>query len=340
MKTIVLCGGGTAGHVLPNLALLPYLKDFKVIYLGSKGSMEEELCISHNVQFYPIDVVKFSRTNLLSNVKIPFTLPKCVNNCVNLLKKLKPNVVFSKGGYVSLPVTMACKKLGIPYVIHESDYTLGLANKVAKSHASVVMTNFPDTYTGKGALCVGIPLRRELFIDTPQEVILKKLSLPPRKTILVTGGSLGARSLNRFILSILDKLTKEYNVIHLTGKGKEIKIDNPRYLSIPYTDNMGELYKCSDVVVSRAGATSIAEIKSLNKKAILVPLSKKASRGDQIKNANAVKCGTIKVFEEENLDKNSFLSALHELMSIKPNTTQKVENTAERIVSVLRKIAL
>ena len=340
MKTIVLCGGGTAGHVLPNLALLPYLKDFKVVYIGMKGGIEEELSKKHNVEFYPIDVVKFSRTNLLENVKIPFLLPKCVKRCEELLKKIKPNVVLSKGGYASLPVTFACKKLAIPYAIHESDYTMGLANKLAKRHARIVMTNFPNTFNGKNALCVGIPLRQELFSNKSSHNILKALSLPPRRTILVMGGSLGATSLNKFVLSILDELTKQYNVVHLTGKGKDVTIDNPYYLSIPYADNMGELYKCSDVVISRAGATSIAEIKTLNKKAILLPLSKKASRGDQIKNANAVKCATIRVFYEENLDKTAFLSAISELMRTKVSDTKNRGVSSKSIVDVLHKISL
>ena len=340
MKTIVLCGGGTAGHVIPNIALLPHLKSFKVVYLGCKNSIEEELCKLHGVEFYPIEVVKFSRTNLLKNLKIPVSLPRCVKKCKELLKKINPSVVFSKGGYASLPVTLASKSLGIPYAIHESDLTMGVANKLVKNSASLVMTNFKTTYTGKNAICTGIPLRETLFSPLTSSHILNELKLPQRKTILVTGGSMGAKSLNQFILSIISDLCKKYNVIHLTGKGKKIEHLEYGYLPIEYSQDIGKLYKCADLVVSRAGATAIAEIKALGKKAILVPLSKKASRGDQIKNAYSVKSSTIMVFEEDKLSKNEFLTTVEHLINKPTPVAQNTNFTGDKIADLLCKISL
>lgn len=340
MKTIILCGGGTAGHVMPNVALLPYLKKFKVVYLGCKGAIEEELCKQNGIEFHPIEVVKFSRTNLLKNVKIPISLPICVKKCEKLLRSLNPSVVFSKGGYASLPVTISAKRLGIPYVIHESDLSMGVANKLVRKGASIVMTNFESTYTAKNAIMTGIPLRDNLFTPLNRTKILESLNLPDKKTILVTGGSMGAKNLNDFIISCLDQLTKNYNIIHLTGKGKGSNVVKEGYLPIEFSQNIGQLYKCADIVVSRAGATAISEIRALGKKAILIPLSKKASRGDQIKNAKYVECDTIKVFEEDCLDKIRFLKTVDELMRKPAKTAIKSGISNQEIANILYNISL
>lgn len=340
MKTIVLCGGGTAGHVIPNIALVPYLKRFRVVYLGCKGGIEEELCKQNGIQFYPIEVVKFSRTNMLQNLKIPVSLPKCVKKCEKLMKEISPSVVFSKGGYASLPVTISAKKLGIPYAIHESDFTMGIANKLVAKNASLVMTNFQPTYTAKNGICTGIPLRDNLFSPIDHTKILQTLNLPVRPTILVTGGSMGAKSLNDFLLSCLDELTKKYNVIHLTGKGKGTNTVKYGYLPIEFSQDIGKLYKCADVVVSRAGATAISEIRALGKKAILIPLSKKASRGDQIKNAYHVRRDEIRVFEEERLNKSDFLNAVKELMEKPATKAIKSGVSNDEIANLLYKISL
>ena len=338
MKTIVLVGGGTAGHVIPNLALIPYLKDFRVVYLGNKNSMEEKLCRDNLVRFIAINSVKFSRTNMISNVKIPFLLPKYVNECKELLKKLNPSIVFSKGGFVSLPVTLACKKLGIPYLIHESDATLGLANKIVAKDAKLVLTNFEKTYTKNNAKCVGIPLRDSIFSNISTKNILNSLHLLDRKTILVVGGSLGAKAINDFIYDNIDDIVSNYNLIHLTGKGKAKNIIKTGYLPIEFTNDIGSLYKCADVVISRAGATAIAEIIALNKKAILIPLSKKASRGDQLKNATLVASNTIKVIPEDSLNKDSFFDTLTPLLALKANDQTQFNNPSKEIADIIYKL--
>lgn len=288
MKKIVLCGGGTAGHILPCLALIPELKKRfdEIYYFGSKDGMEYELVQKENIPFFHVDSIKFSRTNLLSNIKIPFILPKCIKKCEKLLSQLKPDVIFSKGGYVSLPVTESARKLSIPYVIHESDATLGLANKVASRGAKLILTNFPNTH--KGEIVVGIPLRNNLYCNKDKSVLLNSYGLENKKTILVLGGSLGSKTINDNLYKILDLLIKQYNVIHITGKNNPSIIKIKNYLPITFTSDIGKLYLVADIVVSRSGATCIAELQSLGKKVILIPLSKKASRGDQLINAKII----------------------------------------------------
>lgn len=285
MKKIVLCGGGTAGHILPCVALIPELKKHfdKIYYFGQKNGMEYELVKNLDLTFVDIESVKFSRDKILSNIKIPFVLPKCKKKCAELLKEIAPNVVFSKGGYVSLPVTLACKKLKIPFVIHESDSTMGLANKLVAKSAKMVLTNFHNTY--KNEIVVGIPLRDSLFCSENKDTILKSMSLSQQKTVLVMGGSLGSRNINQIIYNSLERLLKRYNVIHITGKSHPSNITAKNYFHLSYTDDIGRLYKVSDIVISRAGATTINELNALNKKAVFIPLSQSSSRGDQIINA-------------------------------------------------------
>ncbi len=344
MKTIILCGGGTAGHVVPCLALIPSLKKHfqNIYYLGSDEGMEKDLVKEAGIPFYSINSIKFSRTNLFSNVKIPFYLPKCVNECKDLLKKLKPDVVFSKGGYISLPVTLASKKLNIPYVIHESDATLGLANKVVAKSAKYVLTNFNDTASYKNALSVGIPLRDSLYSPLTQSEALKKLNLSNRKTILVTGGSLGAVNINNAVENALPNLLDSYNVIHIVGKNNVIKpVKLYGYYPIPYTSEMGLFYKASDIVVSRAGATTISELIALSKKAVLIPLSKKASRGDQLKNVEKIgSYPQFRVIYDENLTSNLLTEKINELDKISidhnPLEDSSTQKTIDYILSAMR----
>lgn len=342
MKKIILCGGGTAGHVIPCIALIPELKKHfdEIVYVGSNEGMEKEIVQRENIPFFSINSVKFNRANLLSNFKIPFLLPRYTNQAVSLLKEIKPDVVFSKGGYVSLPVTLACKKLNIPYVIHESDFSMGLANKIVAKDAKTVMTNF-EINKGKNYKKFGIPLKSSIFSTKNKDEILKNLNLPKRKTILVTGGSLGAKNLNEKVLQSINSLCKNYNVIHLTGKNNSIKINSFGYIQIPFSSNMGELYKVADVVVSRAGATTLAELDALSKKAVLVPLSSKVSRGDQEKNANyfAKKEGFITILDDE-LSSEKLIDSITRLMNMTFEKKQNFYLPNENIANELYKIAL
>lgn len=333
-KSIVLCGGGTAGHIIPNIALLPELKKYfsKITYLGEADSMEEEIAKQNKLDFIPIKCIKFNRENLAKNLKIPFVLSSYVNDCKKVLKTLSPNVVFSKGGYVSLPVVLASKKLNIPYCIHESDSSIGLANKIVAKNAKFVFTNFKNTYFAPNVLNVGIPLREDLFYTRSRESILSELGLENRKTILVTGGSSGAQNINEVVYSLVPSITKKYNLIHLTGKNKSQNVSAKGYVQLEFSNDMGKLYKASDIVVSRAGATTIAELNALNKKAILIPLQKNASRGDQIKNAKQMIGSPMYEIIEGDITADKLKSAINALI-LTPNIKEKQQENPSIIIS-------
>ncbi len=334
-KSIVLCGGGTAGHIIPNIALLPELKKHftKITYLGESNSMEEEIAKQHNLDFVPIKCVKFNRESLVKNIKIPFVLKSYINDCKKVLRTLSPSIVFSKGGYVSLPVVLASKKLNIPYCIHESDSSIGLANKLVAKNAKFVFTNFKNTFSAPNVLNVGIPLREDLFSSRSRESILSELGLENRKTILVTGGSSGAKNINEVVYSLAPSITKRYNLIHLTGKNKSKKVLANGYLQMEFSNDMGKLYKVSDVVVSRAGATTIAELNALNKKAILIPLSKSASRGDQIKNAEQmIGSPTYAVIDDDALNVDNLKTTIDGLI-LTPNVKENSKENPSVIIS-------
>lgn len=336
-KKIILCGGGTAGHIMPCIALIPELKKYfdEIIYLGSTSGMEYDIVKEENIPFYHVNSIKFDRTKLFANLKIPFLLPKYIKQCEKLLKELKPSIVFSKGGYVSLPVTIACKNLSIPYVLHESDATLGLANKLATKNAKLILTNFNGTH--KRETVVGVPLRDSLFCNIDKSNILKELNLPIRKTILIMGGSLGAKSINSVIYNLLEWLVKRYNVIHITGKNNPSNVKLGGYMPITFTSDIGKLLKASDIVISRAGATAINELRALNKKSILIPLSKKASRGDQIINAQKV-CKENKLFKvilDEELNENILKNEIINLDNITQDITVKFNSPTPKIAELI-----
>ncbi len=337
MKKIVLCGGGTAGHILPCVALIPELKKHfdKIYYFGQKNGMEYELVQNLDLTFVDIDSVKFSRDKLLSNIKIPFVLPKYKKKCIKILKEISPSVVFSKGGYVSLPVTLACKKLNIPYVIHESDSTMGLANKLVAKSAKMVLTNFQNTY--KDEIVVGIPLRDSLFCTENKDTILKSMSFSMPKTILVMGGSLGSKNINQTIYNSLERLLKRYNVIHIIGKNNSTSVKYKNYLPLTYTNEIGRLFKVSDIVISRAGATTINELNALGKKAIFVPLSKTSSRGDQVINAQKATAqnNSFLMIEDENLTPEILLKYIEKLDSINTHTLPTNYYSNQKIVELI-----
>lgn len=342
MKKIVLCGGGTAGHIIPSLSLIPELKKYfsEIIYIGSKNGMEYELALKENLPFFHVDSIKFSRTKPFSNIRIPFCLPTYINDAKKILKAIKPDVIFSKGGYASLPVTLAAKQLKIPYAIHESDYSMGLANKLVSKHSACIMTNFKETSSAKNTVYTGIPLRESLFSNKDRSQIFKELDLPIRKTILVTGGSLGAENLNRNLMGCISELLKQYNVIHLIGKNNETNYTAKGYIQLPFTNKMGELYKIADIVVSRAGATTLSELECLCKRAILVPLSSKASRGDQVKNAMeyAKKEGFFVIFDDE-LTPNKLKENIDKLVNSKQKKPSVILTPNQKICSILFDLA-
>lgn len=352
MKRIVLTGGGTAGHVTPNIALLPRLQElgYDVHYIGSYQGIEKTLMESCHIPYYGISSGKLRRYFDLKNFSDPFKVLKGFSEASKLLKKLKPDVVFSKGGFVSVPVVIAAKRLHIPVIIHESDMTPGLANKLSIPAASKVCCNFPETleYLPKEkAVLSGSPIRQEL-LKGDREKALRFTGLSGKKPVLlIIGGSLGSVIVNEAVRSILPKLLKKFEIIHLCGKGKLDRtltaLDG--YVQYEYIDSeLKDLFALSDIVISRAGANSICEFLALRKPALLIPLSAAASRGDQILNARSFeKQGYASVLLEEQLDGDTLYDALIKLWDhrdsyVNAMDTSPMGNAIETIIGLLEEV--
>ena len=294
---IFLTGGGTAGHVTLNINLENELKKHfnKIIYIGSKNGIEKELITNNTTYTYiPITTVKFERKKILKNLLIPFKLKIGINEVKKLIKEYNPKIIFSKGGYVGLPAVIAANKYKIPVICHESDISMGLANKIAKKYAKIICTNFKSTAEDNGKKCIhtGMPLK---LCNLSKENAKNKLNIKTTKPILlVTGGSLGAQKINEFIFNNINTLTKDYYVIHLVGKNNYNKnIKSKDYMQLEFSNDMWTLMKITDFAISRAGANTIFELLSNNILTVFIPLPKTVSRGDQIDN--------VKFLENQNL---------------------------------------
>ena len=317
MKRIILTGGGTAGHVTPNIALLPRLKElnYDIHYIGSYNGIEKELIEQLGIDYHGISSGKLRRYFSLKNFSDPFRILKGLNEANKLMKSLKPDVVFSKGGFVSVPVVMAAKRHHIPTIIHESDMTPGLANKLSIPSATKVCCNFPETleYLPKEkAILTGSPIRQELLSGS-RKAALEFCGLTEDKpVILIIGGSLGSAVVNDAVRSILPELLQNFQVIHLCGKNKVDTSFNhlKGYVQFEYVQNeLKDIFALTDIVISRAGANAICELLALRKPNLLIPLSANASRGDQILNARSFeRQGFSIVIEEEDLSNEKLLA--------------------------------
>lgn len=322
MKHIVLTGGGTAGHVTPNIALIPALKDagYQISYIGSYNGIERKLIEELGIPYYGISSGKLRRYFDPKNFSDPFRVLKGFHEAKKLLKQLKPDVVFSKGGFVTVPVVIAAKRCKIPAIIHESDMTPGLANKLCIPSAVKVCCNFPETVNSlpkDKAVLTGTPIRQEL-LNGNREAGRQFCGFTADKPVLmIIGGSLGAASINDHVRKILPELLKDFQVIHLCGKGKmdEKLTGTAGYVQYEYIkDELPDLFALADVVISRAGANAICEISALHKPNLLIPLSANASRGDQILNARSFeKQGYSMVLEEEEITESTLMEAIHRL---------------------------
>lgn len=322
MKHIVLTGGGTAGHVTPNIALIPALKDagYQISYIGSYDGIEKKLIEELEIPYYGISSGKLRRYFDVKNFTDPFRVLKGFGEAKKLLKQLKPDIIFSKGGFVTVPVVVAAKNCKIPAIIHESDMTPGLANKLCIPSASRICCNFPETIAclpAEKAVLTGTPIRRELLTGNRLEALNFCGFTANKPVIMVIGGSLGSVIVNNAVRSILPELLKDFQVIHLCGKGKtdESLCAMPGYVQYEYIKKeLPDLFALADVVISRAGANAICEISSLAKPNLLIPLSAKASRGDQILNARSFeKQGYSMVMEEEEITPEKLLQGIRTL---------------------------
>lgn len=353
MKKIILTGGGTAGHVTPNIALLPRLREagFDITYIGSYNGIEKQLLKEQQIPYYGISSGKLRRYFDIKNFSDPLKVMKGLGQSIRLMRKLKPDIVFSKGGFVSVPVILAARLCHIPSIIHESDLTPGLANKLAIPNAAKVCCNFPETlkYLPEDkAVLTGSPIRKELLSGN-KEKARKLCNFTDEKPVLfVVGGSSGSKFINDTIHGILPELLKTYQVIHMCGKGniEESLNRTAGYKQFEYIGSeLNDIFSLADLVISRAGANSICELLALHKPNILIPLSANASRGDQILNAQSFeKQGFSVVIEEEIITPDKLLNIIHEtyknreryIHAMKQNNTM---NSVDKIVTLIEETA-
>lgn len=322
MKKIVLTGGGTAGHVTPNIALLPALKEagYEITYMGSYDGIEKKLIGDFKIPYVGISTGKFRRYLDFKNLTDPFRVIKGFTEARKFLKQYKPDVVFSKGGFVSVPVVRAAASLGIPCIIHESDMTPGLANKLCIPAAKKVCCNFPETLKllpEDKAVLTGSPIRAELSQGN-QLAGLDMCGFSANKpVIMVIGGSLGAANVNKVVREALPQLLEDFQVVHLCGKDKmdNLLLNTPGYKQFEYIKaELKDLFAMADLVISRAGANAICELLALKKPNILIPLPATSSRGDQLLNAGSFESqGFSIVINEDDLTARLLVDKVHEL---------------------------
>jgi len=355
MKTIMFTGGGSAGHVTVNLALIPRFLDegWKVSYMGSEAGIERELVAGlPDVKYDAISTGKLRRYLDWQNAKDPFKVAKGVYQAYRIIKARKPDVLFSKGGFVAVPVVLAAWLNRVPVIIHESDLTPGLANRIAIPMATGVCTTFPETagmLKHKSSKHVGAVVRKELFEGSAKAGRAYCGFHSGKPVMLVIGGSLGARRINEAVRGSLDELLQHYQIVHLCGKNQtDASIDRQGYKQFEYVkEELPDLLAMADIVVSRAGSNAIFEFLALKKPMLLIPLTKQQSRGDQILNAQSFqKQGFCSILYEEDLTGDSLVGAVNQLYderdAYKDRMSKSEDSNAmsalyNQIVSVARK---
>ena len=338
MKRIVLTGGGTAGHVTPNIALLPALKEagYEISYMGSYEGIEKRLIEDFQIPYTGISTGKFRRYLDIKNLTDPFRVIKGYSEAKKYLKQWKPDVVFSKGGFVSVPVVRAAASLKIPCIIHESDMTPGLANKLCFPVAKKICCNFPETYEtlpADKAVLTGTPIRKELSQGNKLAGLDMCGFTANKPVIMVIGGSLGAANVNKAVRDALPQLLEKFQVVHLCGKDKldNLLLTTPGYKQFEYIkDELKDIFAMADIVISRAGANAICELLALRKPNILIPLPATSSRGDQILNADSFeKQGFSIVVHEDDLTTKLLVDRVHELYENRQKYTDAMKGSGQ-----------
>lgn len=339
MKRIVFTGGGTAGHVTPNIALFPKLRElgYDIHYIGSYEGIEKRLIEDYHIPYYGISTGKLRRYFDPKNFSDPFRVIKGFTEAKKTLKTLKPDVVFSKGGFVSVPVVRAAASLKIPCIIHESDMTPGLANKLCIPVATKICCNFPETLKDlphDKAILTGSPVREELLRGNRERGMEMCGFNSSKPIIMVIGGSLGAAGINTLVREALPQLLADYQIVHICGKEKidNLLLNKEGYKQFEYVkDDLKHLFAMADIVISRAGANAICELLMLRKPALLIPLPTHASRGDQILNAQSFESqGFSMVADEEYLTGATLVEKVHELYFTRQSYVDAMQNSSQR----------
>lgn len=349
MRKIVLTGGGTAGHVTPNIALLPSLQEagYDITYMGSYEGIEKKLISDFGIPYVGISTGKFRRYLDPKNFSDPFRVIKGFTEAKKFLKEYKPDVVFSKGGFVSVPVVRAAAALKIPCIIHESDMTPGLANKLCIPVAKKICCNFPETMENlpaEKAVLTGSPIRAELSKGDKVAGLNMCGFTANKPVIMVIGGSLGAADVNKAVRQALPKLLEDFQVVHLCGKDKidNLLLNTPGYKQFEYIKaELKDLFAMADVVISRAGANAICELLALKKPNILIPLPAAASRGDQILNAKSFETqGFSIVIDQDDLTPDLLKDKVHELFFNRQTYVEAMEksNQLDSIKTIMKLI--
>lgn len=340
-KTIVFTGGGTLGHVMPNIYLIDELKnDYDIFYIGSHGLEKEKA--SQVAEYFPIPAIKLVRGKIFVNLKIPFVLFKAIKEAKKALKAIGPNVVFSKGGYVALPVCIAAKMLKIPVIAHESDYSFGLANKIILKTCNTMCVNFKNLEGKNNKIVYTGPIFSADFEKTGKNKGSLRLD-DNKPTMLVVGGSLGSQKINDVLFPIIKDLLLNFNIIHITGKGN-LKIKSyENYNAIEQTGDMVNLYNLSSFVLGRSGAGVTAECFYKKLPMILIPLENKATRGDQLLNAKYYEdLGVATILREHDLTPTSLLKTIKSFHKQINNVKAKYKslntiNGRQKIINLIKK---
>lgn len=337
-KRIVLTGGGTAGHVTPNIALLPKLKEegYEIFYVGSKDGIEKKLIEDFDIPYYGVSTGKLRRYFDVKNFTDPFRIIKGFSEAKAALRDIKPDIVFSKGGFVSVPIVRAAHTLKIPCIIHESDITPGLANKLCIPVAKKICCNFPETIQyvpkGKGVL-TGTPIREELRKGKKEKGLEVCGFSNDRPVLMVMGGSQGARAINKCLRECLPVLLKDFQIVHLCGKGNldESLLEEKGYKQFEYVkEDLKDIMAAADIVLSRAGANAICELLALHKPNLLVPLPVAGSRGDQLLNAQSFEAqGFSAVLPEEEMTNETLVASIINLYSTRQSFIDNMDKSSQ-----------
>lgn len=331
MKKIMFCGGGSAGHVVPNIAICSQLKgNYELCYLGT-GGIEKYICAQNDLEYYEFSGAKLVRGKLFCNLSLPYKIYISIRQCRKIISEVKPDLLFCKGGYVSFPPAVAASKLGIPVLTHESDYNIGLANRLIARRCKRVLTAFPNTaHKIKNGVYTGTPLRISLF-GRDKINAKREYGCDLRPTVLIFGGGSGSEVINNAVREIAAELCRKYNILHVCGKGNTVYTTVRGYKQIEFIDDMGLAYAAADYAVARCGANSANELIALKIPTLFIPLENKRSRGDQIANAKYFESrGLCHVMRQRDLSGQNLKNAIEELIGDEKLKSALKENTFKR----------